>query len=303
MAARDERVIDVKGQSRTAASESRLRVARHLVERCPADLGDEIAVTGSVARGVADDHSDVELNLWIAEPPPTNAWRDWLLRAGASSIGRDGSQVDATGFAWTVCRLDGIWVEIGWAQTAPFDTFVSRLANGSFIGHERLQMGWTIQNAVPLRTSGRLAEWQSSLSRYPKGLAKRIVADQTEVWADPHVPSVRWGLAAREERMGLAMRFLWDMQNVLRVLFAVNHVWDHDLKWTDEASLSLPLQPSRLSQRIDAMFTLDDLNRAVEVNQRLIVETLELAQEQGFEVAEALTSMREGLRQGLEGTP
>lgn len=99
--------------------------------------------------------------------------------------------------------------------------------------------------------------------------------------------------------MGLSLRFVWDMQNLLRVLFAVNHIWDHDLKWTDERSLDLPIKPAQLSSRIDAMFMLADLEQAVEINQRLIVETLELARGQGFEVSGALRSMQEGLRVGL----
>lgn len=163
-------------------------------------------------------------------------------------------------------------------------------------------MGWTVRQAIPLRTNGRLATWQAELAGYPDGLAERVVAVQTQVWSDPHVPGVRWALAARRERMGLALRFVWDMQNLLRVLFAVNHIWDHDLKWTDERSLDLRIKPAQLSSRIDAMFTLVDLQQAVEINQRLIVETLELAKNQGFDVNGALRSMQEGLRAGLRQT-
>jgi hypothetical protein len=49
------------------------------------------------------------------------------------------------------------------------------------------------------------------------------------------------------------------------------------------------------------MLTLTDLRQAVETNQRLIIETLELARDQGFDVSAALESMRNGLREGLEG--
>ena len=64
--------------------------------------------------------------------------------------------------------------------------------------------------------------------------------------------------------------------------------------------LAMPITPSNLSARIDVMFTLTDLPRAVEINQRLIVDTLELAAEQDYDVGLALQSMREGLRAGLE---
>lgn len=286
----------------TEASRLRLELARAVAERCPSDLGREVAVTGSAARGVADEFSDLELNLWIDALPEPERWRCWLEELGATELEAELSETDETGFRWTLCRLHGIWVEIGWASIDQFDAFVRDLASGAFVGHEQLQMGWTVLQAIPLRTDGRLQEWKAKLARYPEGLANRVIANQTEVWADPHVPGVRWGLAARRERMGLALRFVWDMQNLLRVLFAVNHVWDHDLKWTDERALDLPIKPERLSARIDATFTLLDLEEAVEINQRLIVETLELARNQGFDVGAALRSIREGLRVGLETT-
>lgn len=297
-----EMFVNYTVEHSTDASRVRLALARTLVTKCPAGVGSEVAVTGSVARGVADEYSDVELNLWVETMPEPMLWHDWLNGAGATDVESDLQETDATGFRWTTCRFQDIWFELGFAEIRPFDAFVHDLGSGRFAGHERLQMGWTIGQAIPLRTEGRLAKWQATLATYPEGLAKRVIADQTEVWSDPHVPGVRWALAARGERMGLALRFVWDMQNLLRVLFAVNRVWDHDLKWTNERSLDLPIKPAGLSARIDAMFTLTDLRQAVEINQRLIVETLELTRDGGFEVSAALRSMREGLRQGLDET-
>ena len=287
----------------TEASRLRLDLARRLADACPPELGQEIALTGSAARGRADDFSDIELNLWADQLPRAEQWSAWLETVGAMDIKADTWEADAVGFHWTVSRFGDIWVEVGWAALSGFSELVHGLAAGEFVGAARLEMGWTVAQAIPLRTEGALGNWQATLARYPDGLAKRIVADQTAVWADPHVPGVRWALAARGERMGLAMRFLWDMQNLLRVLFAINHRWDQDLKWTDEQSLDLPLKPDKLSARIDQIFTLTDLYRAVEVNQRLIVETLELTSAQGYDVAAALRSIRAGLRFGLANRP
>lgn len=283
----------------TEASRLRLDLARRLADACPPELGQEIALTGSAARGRADDFSDIEINLWVDELPRAEQWRAWLQTMGASDIQPDTWEEDAGRFHWTVCRFGDIWAEAGWATLTDFSELVRGLAAGEFVGPARLEMGWTVAQAIPLRAAGALANWQATLAHYPDGLAQRIVADETAVWADPHVPGVRWALAARGEHMGLAMRFLWDMQNLLRVLFAINHRWDQDLKWTDQRSLDLPLKPDGLSARIDEMFTLTDLRHAVEVNQRLIVETLELTSAQGYDVAAALHSVREGLRIGV----
>jgi len=272
-----------------------------LVEACPFDLGYEIAVTGSAARGMADEFSDVEINVWGDRVPDERAWRDWLEGSDATDISFTfAGDADWTCFRWVVCRVDGIWVEAGFALIDEFDAFVGNLVAGQYTDHLRLQMGWMIEQAIPLQTEGRLAAWKGRVARYPDGLAERIVAEQTAAWSDPHVPGVRWGLAARGERLGLALRLTWDMQNLLRTLFAVNRVWERDLKWTNERALDFPIKPSDLSARIDAVFDLTDPGRAVEADQRLIVETLELAEGQGFEVSAALRSVEDGLRMGLE---
>lgn len=276
----------------------RLDFARRLVVSCPPSLGREIAITGSVARGVADKHSDIELNLWVDSLPETEEWHSWLRDAGASGVQQQLRDADDLHFSWTVCRLHDIWVEVGWAPIDAFDAFITAIAGGNYVDHDRMQMGWTIRKALALRTEGSLERWDALLAVYPSGLAERVIANQTSVWSDPHVPGVRWGLAARGQRMGLALRFTWDMQNLLRVLFAINHEWDHDLKWTDERSFDLAIKPADLSKRIDAMFTLIDLAAAVEINQRLIIETLELARDSGYQVDAALRSVQQGLRDG-----
>lgn len=247
-----------------------------------------------------DEHSDVEINLWVDAMPEVERASAWLEQAGATDIWGQDWEPGIDQSRWMVCRYEEVWIETGWAPILSFDAFLHRIAAGAFTDYGRLRMGWTVLQAVSLRTEGRLASWQATLAVYPDGLAERVIAEQTLIWADPHVPRVRWALAERSERMGLALRLVWDMQNLLQVLFAVNHMWDQDLKWTDERSLAMPIKPADLSARIDAMFTLTDLYRAVEINQRLIVETLELAANQGFEVHGALESMLEGLHTGLE---
>ncbi len=283
----------------TAESHARFVAAMQLVETCALDLGAEVALTGSVARGTADRHSDVELDFWVSDLPGKDAVQSWLAAVGATEVSPGSWDEDPTGFIWIVCRFAGFWFELGWALDEQFDGLVGRLAQGGYTDHLRLQMGQTVQEAIPLRSHGLLERWKNKLDTYPAGLRERIAAEQTAVWGDPHVPDVRWGLAAREQRLGLALRFTWDMENLLRLLFALNEVWDRDLKWTDESTLGLAMRPAQLVRRIDESFRFEDLRRSVEVEQRLIVEALELAVDAGLPVAAALASMRAGLQRGL----
>src|SRR5438552_2100251 len=97
----------------TPQSQYRLALARELADRCPSALGQEIAVTGSVALGLADDDSDVELNLWV-EVLPDAAQRDaWLDVIGATDVkAEDVPWGDGT-FAVTF-GYRGVTIEVGW---------------------------------------------------------------------------------------------------------------------------------------------------------------------------------------------
>ena len=91
----------------TAASQYRYDIARHLAEACPSALGEEIAVTGSIALGVADDASDVELNLWTDVLPSVEERRAWIDRIGArrrrSRLSRGATDRSMPPFASTAC--------------------------------------------------------------------------------------------------------------------------------------------------------------------------------------------------------
>jgi NUDIX domain len=110
----------------------------------------------------------------------------------------------------------------------------------------------------------------------PPELATKIIRDNTEVWVDPHVPGVRFGLTRRNQRFALSMRLQWDIQNLLRVLWAINRRWDQDWKWTDERALDLPIKPKRLSERIDAIFELRDLVHGARECLQLVLDGLAL---------------------------
>lgn len=260
----------------TEASRRRYEIACELAETCPAGLAREIAVTGSVSRGIADDRSDLELNLWREELPPADQWQSWLEGVGAADISREAmvNRLDDSG--WITCRYRGIWIEVGWGTVASFDDLIGRITSGAVTDLNRLQFADIILHAVPLRTGGALARWQAALASYPNQLQAAIIADNTEVWSDPHVPGVRWALAARDERYVLAMRLLWDMNNILAVLYAVNRVWQPDPKWINVLVRELPIQPERLPERINAVFAQEDPHACIVECFHLILDTLRL---------------------------
>src|SRR5438874_9948776 len=96
----------------TAESQIRCQMASELVSRLPQVLGQEVAVTGSVGHGLADEDSDIELNFWVEVLPPQNEWVEWLKAAGATDLVVDAEPIE-TGSSWVTCRYSGVWVEAG----------------------------------------------------------------------------------------------------------------------------------------------------------------------------------------------
>lgn len=279
------------------ASRKRYGLARELADSCPPELAREIALTGSASRGVADEYSDAELNVWADHlPAPERRWA-WLEGAGVTHLDAAPYQDSRDGTWWQTCRFRDVWLEIGWATIEDYEQIVTALTRGEYVGHEHVSIASFLQRAIVLRTEGVLVRWQRALQLYPDSLVAAIIRNQTEVWSDPHVPGVRRALAARGQRFALAMRLQWDIQNVLRVLFALNRRWDQDWKWTDTRSLDFAVMPDGLSRRIDQIFTLVDLPSCVTAAFQLIEETLLLVPPP-HDVSLALSNIQTALREG-----
>src|SRR6266851_371047 len=150
-------------QGATAASQTRCQMASELVSRCPRALGHEVAVTGSVGRGVADEDSDIELNLWVEVLPPRNERIEWLEAAGATDVMVDAEPIE-TGSIWVTCRYSGVWVEAGWQTIDSLEHSLRTILTGAVADHSRLVLAEIVEHAVPLRTSGLLAAWQRELA-------------------------------------------------------------------------------------------------------------------------------------------
>ena len=256
----------------TAASHVRLELARELAEACPPELGHEIALTGSVARGVADDASEIELNFWTDEIPPGNEREVWLREMGGDPLVVDATP-GADGTRWVICFVRGIQIEAGWQSIERQRDLVRQLAAGEILDHQRLIVADTLHTGVPLRTEGLLAEWQSALAEYPPALGERLIEESVERWS---WPPFHWTLAERGEWLAVSGRLVGDVGAVLRILYALNERWEPDWKWLRHRTQDFAVVPDRLAERIDAIFSSSDPQRAVEQCLELILDTLRL---------------------------
>jgi len=259
----------------TPESHQRYALLRALVDACPLVLGTEIAVTGSVALGLADVYSDAELNMWTAgdDVPELEARLAWLAASGASDFAVEPARAAGDPHAITFVFRDLV-VEAGWWTVLAQDAALRSLLDEASTAH--LVHAFVVECAVPLRTGGALARWKECIAEYPEAVQERVIVQNTRVWGLPQVADVRRALARRGDVLALTERLTWDTYNLLNLVYALNRRWPPDRKWLRARCDALETKPERLAERIESLFTLANLEERVAARERLILDTLAL---------------------------
>src|SRR3954469_25917947 len=147
----------------TARSVELRSIAQAIADALPADV-DEVVLTGSVSRGVADDVSDIE--ALIVTPGELDLDECFSLAAacGLTDLGSWGRQDVPT--KRVSGYRDGAPVELIWWSRVHAEAAIDAIFAGELSGTAD-----AVANGVALRTSGLLAQWQERLRCYPDELA------------------------------------------------------------------------------------------------------------------------------------
>lgn len=281
------------------ANQIRAKLARELFDRCPAHLGHGIAITGSVARGVADKYSNVEVTVWVDRLRPVDTYLDWLDEAGARvDVNADWRLVEDYSLT-TTSIYRGIVFEITWETWDALAEALTFAVAGEISDHDTLTKVWHVATAIPLRQHDELDHWQDALQHYPDDLQASLIEPIVRVWAEPHgypqSPVNLWPLAQRNTRVALNARILREVERVLRIVFALNRRWEPDWKWLEPESKMLTSKPARLVERVNALVSTPDADESVRQCLQLIIETLALLPPE-FDTELAHTRVREAFR-------
>jgi hypothetical protein len=265
----------------SSASHARFLLAQTLETKCPPGFGQAIAITGSVSRGLADHFSDLELNFWVDKLDPVTEYQAWLQSIGAKVEPDTVTLDDAS--VWTKSWWQGVLVEAGWQAWEALDARLGAILAAEITEHPPLTMAWTVRHAVPLRQHTRLEVWQRSLEHYPDALRERLLAETTRTWAAPPWGPVSviniWPPVYRQSLVELAGRLSWEIEKVLRLLFAFNQQWEPEWKWLESESDRLKRRPERLVERIQAVVAGSDAEQRARGCLQLILDTLALVAE------------------------
>jgi hypothetical protein len=270
----------------------RVAVAEAMAPRYAANDGvAAVLLAGSVARGLADDRSDVEVDVYWHRPPTDGERRAVVDEAGWEWVY---AEVDDNEWADGV-RLDGVKVDVSQFTTSTIDSYVEALLSGDT--EPELQVRATaLLDGRALAGSDLIESWRVRLAAYPDALARAMVDGGL-----PPRPVERLEmLRERDDPVLLTRDLLEGVHGLLDALFAVNRKYvPHPYhKWLTFECSQLRLAPPDLEARIRAVLAapMDGVPGFVS----LAEETFDLVEQHvpAYDVAAARADFGSSLRAG-----
>jgi predicted nucleotidyltransferase len=263
----------------TARSEELRALAQRIADALPPEAV-EVVLTGSVARGMADDVSDIEMLVVTEEQLSLAEAFELARRAGLEE--RDSWGDPSTPTRRVFGYLDGQPVEtIWWSRELAEESFA---AGGS---------AEALANGVPLRTSGLLEGWQEQLADYPNELAAERIEQAAERWGG-FAPAGLLTLVREDVTLARMEWLVESAQRVLAIVYALNRVHQPTAKRLEARVKVLPIKPERLAERVDEALAEPDPRRALLTMTELQLDTVRLAPD-GPNVDRARSWLAEGI--------
>lgn len=253
----------------TQRSSELRELAQQVTDALPLEVVDEVVLTGSVSRGVADAVSDIEMLVVTHELVPLEACFDHARAAGLKGLDSWGPQDTPTrrvsGFR------DAVPLELIWWSRENAEAQINSLLAG-----EASSTADALVHGLPLRTVGLLSDWQTRLRDYPEELARARIEEAALTWGG-FAPAGFLTLVRPGERLALVERMMDDASRVVRIVFALNRVWQPTHKRLAARVEPLDVKPERLAERIGEALTEPDPRRALIVMTQLQADTVALA--------------------------
>jgi predicted nucleotidyltransferase len=253
----------------TGRSKDLRTLAQRVADALPTSGVDEVVLTGSVSRGVADDLSDIEVLIVVSGPLELGDCFGFAEAAGLTELDTWGVQEGPTRRVSVLrARLP---MELIWWPREYADTEIDRLLAG-----EMSATADALVHGVPLRTTGLLAAWQQRLRTYPPDLAAAQIEQAALPWGG-FAPAGVLTLIRPGDRLALIEWLLDGALRVLTIIFALNRVWQPTTKRLAARVAPLPIKPDRLAERIHEALTEPDPRRALRFMSEVQLDTVRLA--------------------------
>lgn len=245
----------------------RLEFAREISQKLRQFEGIEaMIVGGSVARGYADQYSDLEIPLFWAAPP-SDAVRFKIIEVLQAELlyPYNGPEMEDN------LLIHGFQVDL-WHQTVSFEETVfddvllrydTDLGSSNFMD--------TIRACIPLYGDALIHRWKQRAQEYPDRLVEKNLREHIVTLNPKHL-----ALHAYRQNPTLVHQGIAELQQrIFQILLALNRQYFPTYKWMYATLQALTTKPAQIEERFRLVFTMS-LSDAVAEMLRLLNETLAL---------------------------
>jgi hypothetical protein len=231
-----------------------------------------VLIAGSVARGLADEESDIELDVYWSTAP-TEADRE----AAVESAGWTRSYGEVDEVEWADGYLvDDVKVDTSGFLTSTIDGYLDAALDRADTEPELQVRITALLDGRPLHGHEVIDAWRSRCAEYPPALGRAMVERGLQLWPRHRLAM----LAARDDVLLLHRDLVDNLQGLLDALFGLNRVFaPHPFhKWLAWEATLLPFTPADLVARIRHLLVAPPSN-AVEEISLLTYDVFDLVQE------------------------
>ena len=228
-----------------------------------------VLLAGSVARGLADQFSDIEIDIFWHAPPTDDDRSAPIERAGWQPVYRHVDENEwADGFL-----IAGVKVDTSQFLVSTINRWLDAALVRADTEPEYQVRITAIQHGQPLYGAELIERWRGRTAVYPDALAHAMVAEYSS-FRPRYLLEM---LAARDDVLLLHQDLVAAEQLILSVLMGVNRIYaPHPYhKWLDWEIGQLAIAPPDLNRRLRQIFRAEP-RAAVDQLHQLIEETFAL---------------------------
>lgn len=225
-----------------------------------------IVIGGSVARGYADEFSDLEIILfWNTLPKDKVRLRIVDDLQGYFLFGYDGpSREDQL-------IIDGLQVDVWHIAVSHQEATIDRVLKQYASDMGSLNAMDTIRNSIPLFGEKLVRSWKKRAEQYPQALAEKIL--------DEHLESFRVDYLTlaenRKDPTGFYSQLSFLQQEAFLVLLALNKLYFPTFKWLYKSLQDMQIKPANTAERFQKAYE-DPHITAISETREILEEIVQL---------------------------
>jgi hypothetical protein len=241
-----------------------------------------VMVAGSVGRGSADRYSDIEVDVYYAEPP-TEAERIAAVEGCGGTVELLAQDEDE----WEEqMSIGGFHAHTSTFLVATMERYLREVVDHCSLAPEAQTRLSSLQHGITVKGADQVERWRAKAAAYPDGLQRAMLEGNLRFGRFGHAAEM---LAARDDVLALHEIFVETGRQLLGALLGLNRIYlpvPGYVKSMDETIGLMAVKPADLSGRLKRSFRIEP-SAAVRELEALIGETFALVETHvpGFDAA------------------